>query len=266
MNLNGFKACVLRTGGTNCDLETSIALEEVGIKAEIVHMNQIANKSLLDYHLIVFPGGFSYGDYVRAGAVWGKKVLARLRMELKRFIEEGRLVLGICNGFQVLVEAGILPGDGVSETPSAALANNSSARYECRWIWLRVENNETPFTMMMEKGEVLRIPVGHAEGRFLTRSENDLEELKKNRQIVFRYVLPNGDYANGLYPFNPNGSMYDIAGICNRKGNVMGMMPHPERAFFGWQLLEWSKAPPERGDGRKIFESIVKYLREKRIY
>ncbi|MEM2929763.1 MAG: phosphoribosylformylglycinamidine synthase subunit PurQ, partial [Thermoproteota archaeon] len=171
MSRNRLKACVLRTGGTNCDLETRIALEEVGVETEILHMNQLETKRLSNYHLVVFPGGFSYGDYVRAGAVWGKRVLAKLRVELERFIEEGRLVLGICNGFQVLVEAGILPGDGVSETPSAALANNSSARYECRWVWLRVENNETPFTMMMKKGEVLRIPVGHAEGRFLTSSE-----------------------------------------------------------------------------------------------
>ncbi|MEM2687321.1 MAG: phosphoribosylformylglycinamidine synthase subunit PurQ, partial [Thermoproteota archaeon] len=137
MSPNGFKACVLRTGGTNCDLETSIALEEVGIKAEIIHMNRIENKSLLDYHLVVFPGGFSYGDYVRAGAVWGKKVLVKLRIELERFIEEGRLVLGICNGFQVLVEAGFLPAfDGITQYPEAALATNYPPGYHCRWIYL----------------------------------------------------------------------------------------------------------------------------------
>ncbi|MEM2642495.1 MAG: phosphoribosylformylglycinamidine synthase subunit PurQ [Thermoproteota archaeon] len=254
-----FKAIVLRTGGTNCDLETKIALEELGIKTEIIHMNKVEDKNLLDYHLIVFPGGFSYGDYVRAGAVWGKSVLARLGKTLGKFINEGRLILGICNGFQVLVEAGILPGDGINETPSVALANNSSARYECRWIWLRVENNQTPFTLTMKKGDILNIPIGHAEGRFLA-DENTLERLKNNSQIVFRYVLPNGEDANGIYPYNPNGSTYDIAGICNEKGNVMGMMPHPERAFFGWQLHEWGKVPPEKGDGRKIFESIVKYL------
>lgn len=261
MDLNRVRACVLRTGGTNCDLETQIALEELGIKTEIVHMNQLEKERLSDYHLIVFPGGFSYGDYVRAGAVWGKRVLAKLRLELEKFIEGGKLILGICNGFQVLAEAGILPGNGVSETPSIALANNSSARYECRWVWLRVENNETPFTITMRRGEVLRIPIGHAEGRFLTHSEEALEELKRNRQIVFRYVLPNGEDANGLYPYNPNGSTYDIAGICNKKGNIMGMMPHPERAFFGWQLPEWNREPPEKGGGRKVFESIVNHLK-----
>jgi len=259
MNIGKFRAIVLRTGGTNCDLETKIALEELGINTEIVHMNRMESKSLLDYHLIVFPGGFSYGDYVRAGAVWGKKVPARLGKELEKFIDGGRLILGICNGFQVLVEAGILPEDGIRETPSVALATNSSAKYECRWVWLRVENNRTPFTLAMEKGEVLKIPIGHAEGRFLT-DEKTLEKLKEGSQIVFRYVLPNGEDANGLYPYNPNGSLYDIAGICNRKGNIMGMMPHPERAFFGWQLPEWGKAPPEKGDGRKVFESIIEYL------
>jgi len=258
----GFKALVLRTGGTNCDFETKIALEEVGIKTEIVHMNRVGKINILDYHLIVFPGGFSYGDYVRAGAVWGKRLLAELKKELWKFIEEDRLILGICNGFQVLVEAGVLPGDGVNETPSVALANNSSARYECRWVWLRVENDETPFTMAMEKGEIIKIPIGHAEGRFLA-DEETLKKLEGNNQIVFKYVLPNGEDANGLYPYNPNGSIHDIAGICSRKRNIMGMMPHPERAFFGWQLPEWNTAPPEKGDGRKIFESIVKYLERK---
>jgi len=261
MNTYILKACILRTGGTNCDLETKIALEELGFKVDVVHMNQLEKKNLFDYNLIVFPGGFSYGDYVRAGAVWGKMIFAKFRRELEKFIEEGRLVLGICNGFQVLVEAGILPGNGISETPHVALANNSSARYECRWVWVRVENDKTPFTLTMKKGEVLRIPIGHAEGRFLVNSEETLENLKRNGQVVFRYVLPNGEDANGLYPYNPNGSIYDIAGICNKKGNVLGMMPHPERAFFGWQLPEWNKVPPEKGDGRKIFESIVKYLR-----
>jgi len=249
----------LRTGGTNCDLETKIALEELGIKTEVVHMNQLKKKNIFNYHLIVFPGGFSYGDYVRAGAVWGKRVLASLGRELEEFVEDGRLILGICNGFQVLVEAGILPGDGVRETPSVALANNSSAKYECRWVHLRVENNNTPFTVTMRKGEIIKIPIGHAEGRFIA-SEDTLKGLRENRQIVFRYVLPSGDDANGRYPYNPNGSIHDIAGICNKKGIVMGMMPHPERAFFGWQLLEWGRTPPSYGDGRKIFESIVSYL------
>ncbi|MGQ9478952.1 MAG: phosphoribosylformylglycinamidine synthase I [Thermoproteota archaeon] len=257
------RACVLRTGGTNCDLETKMALEEVDISTDIVHMNKLEKSRLLDYSLLVFPGGFSYGDYVRAGAVWGKSILARLRDVLEGFIEGGGLVLGICNGFQVLVESGILPGNGLSETPRVALAGNSSARYECRWVWLRVENDETPFTMGMRRGTVLKIPVGHAEGRFLVDSEKYLEELKVNRQIVFRYALPSGEPANGLYPYNPNGSMYDIAGICSKKGNVMGMMPHPERAFFGWQLPEWVAEPPEYGDGRSIFESIANYLKNR---
>ncbi|MCS7138981.1 MAG: phosphoribosylformylglycinamidine synthase I, partial [Crenarchaeota archaeon] len=177
------KALVIRTGGTNCDLETKIALEKLGIETEIVHMNKVEERNLLNYHLMIFPGGFSYGDYVRAGAVWGKRILTNLRKKLEKFIDDGRLILGICNGFQVLVEAGVLPGDGIKETPSVALANNSSARYECRWVWLRVENNKTPFTLTMEKGEILRIPVGHAEGRFITNEET-LWELESNNQIV----------------------------------------------------------------------------------
>ncbi|MGQ9597306.1 MAG: phosphoribosylformylglycinamidine synthase I [Thermoproteota archaeon] len=261
MDLDRVRTCILRTGGTNCDLETKVALEELGLRADIIHMNQLEKRRLSEYHMIILPGGFSYGDYVRAGAVWGKSVFSSLSKELEEFIDEGKLILGICNGFQVLVEAGVLPGNGVGETPMVALAGNSSARYECRWVWLRVENNDKPFTSTIEMGEVLRIPIGHAEGRFLTYHKV-LEELEANGQILLRYSLPSGEAANGAYPYNPNGSIYDIAGICNREGNVMGMMPHPERAFFGWQLPEWKTRPPEYGDGRKIFEGAVNYLKK----
>lgn len=139
MDLRKAKACILRVGGTNCDAEVKAALEDLGLRSDILHMDWLEKGKLSEYQLLVFPGGFSYGDYVRAGAVWGKKVLTKMRRDLERFVEEGRLVMGICNGFQVLVEAGMLPGDegAFSPTPKAVLANNSSARYECRWVFLR---------------------------------------------------------------------------------------------------------------------------------
>ncbi len=254
MDINKAKACILRVGGTNCDLELKIALEELGIKTEILHMKQILKRNLDDYHLLLFPGGFSYGDYVRAGAIWGKEVLIKLEKEIKKFIEQEKIIMGICNGFQVLIEAGILPD--FSDIPKAVLATNISAKYECRWIYLRVERNNTPFTKNLKLGEILRIPIGHGEGRFLT-SEEILKELIRNNCIVFRYAKPSGEFANGEYPYNPNGSIYDIAGICNIKGNVMGLMPHPERAFFGWQLPEYKEG---YGDGKKIFDGIIDYL------
>ena len=263
MDLNSAKACVLRVGGTNCDDEIKWVLEELGLHTDIIHMNQIAKRSLSAYQLLVLPGGFSYGDYVRAGAIWSREIYTKLEKELEEFIDEGKLVLGICNGFQVLVETGILPGNGISVTgiPTAVLANNMSAKYECRWIKLKVDGKQTPFSSALAKEKLLRIPIGHGEGRMLLQSEDALKDLIKNRQVIFRYASADGSLANGRYPDNPNGSTYDIAGICNKKGNVMGMMPHPERAFFGWQLPSGGYEPPKFGDGRAIFEGAVNYLK-----
>jgi phosphoribosylformylglycinamidine synthase len=258
MDIARAKACILRAGGTNCDLEVKVALEELGLKSEILHMNQV--RDLSGYHMLVFPGGFSYGDYVRAGAIWGKEIYTKLGRQLGAFVEEGRLVLGICNGFQVLVEAGLLPSNTLGGVPTAALANNSSAKYECRWIHMRVEGSATPFASAMEPGTVLNIPIGHGEGRFLLPTEGGLDELIQNRQVVFRYSAADGSPAQGRYPQNPNGATYDIAAVCNKEGNVMGMMPHPERAFFGWQMPAWGTRPKKWGDGRKVLEGAVKYL------
>lgn len=259
------KACILRVGGTNCDHETKVALEDLGLPSEIVHMNQLlkGKKNLEDYHLLVIPGGFSYGDYVRAGAIWGKKLASKIRRDLERFIDEGKAVIGICNGFQVLVESGVLPGlKGLSEYPQATLATNTSAKYECRWIYLKHHKSSCKLLSKLEEGMVLRIPIGHGEGRFIADKEI-LDEMLDKKLIVFTYCKPDGSPANGEYPYNPNGSMLDIAGICNPKGNVMGMMPHPERAYFGWQLPDWTKSknPPQYGDGRLILESIVDYVK-----
>ncbi|MGC8935852.1 MAG: phosphoribosylformylglycinamidine synthase I [Candidatus Methanomethylicaceae archaeon] len=260
MELDEAKACVARVGGTNCDLEMKMVLEELGIKTEILHMKQIVRRGLSEYQILVFPGGFSYGDYVRAGAIWGKEVHAKIKSELKAFIEEEKIIMGICNGFQVMIEAGILPDGGFADVPKAALATNASAKYECRWTYLRVERGGTPFTMGLSEGEILRVPVGHGEGRFITPSDEALKELVREECVLLRYALPSGEVANGRYPYNPNGSIHDIAGICNRKGNIMGMMPHPERAFFGWQLPD--KRDAEYGDGKKIFDGIIRYLQE----
>ena len=258
MELSRAKACILRVGGTNCDLEVKVALEALGLKTDILHMNQL--KSLSKYQMLVFPGGFSYGDYVRAGAIWGKEAFTRLGAQLGSFIEEGKLVMGICNGFQVLVESGMLPGNGKGGVPTAALANNTSAKYECRWIQLRAEQSKSPFTRHLKPGGKLHIPIGHGEGRFLLPDKKALEDLLAGGQVAFRYALPDGEPAEGRYPHNPNGSVYDIAGICNKEGNVMGMMPHPERAFFGWQQPGSEAKAKPFGDGRGIFFGAVKYI------
>lgn len=260
------KACIIRVGGTNCDFETKVALEDLGVTADIVHMNQLLKKrvTLEEYSLLVIPGGFSYGDYVRAGAIWGKKLAFKMRKDLERFIDEGKAVVGICNGFQVLVEAGVLPGlSGLSNYPEVALATNSSAKYECRWVYLKHQPSRCKLLSKVASGMVLRIPVGHGEGKFVA-SEEVLEKIVELNLVVFTYCKPDGSPANGEYPYNPNGSMLDIAGICNREGNVMGMMPHPERAYFGWQMPDWTLQgePAAYGDGRVIFESIVDYVKK----
>ncbi|RLF11272.1 MAG: phosphoribosylformylglycinamidine synthase subunit PurQ [Thermoprotei archaeon] len=259
------KACIVRVGGTNCDLETKVALEDLGLPSEIVHMNQLlkGRKKLEDYHLLVIPGGFSYGDYVRAGAIWGKKLMSKLRGDLERFIEEGKAVVGICNGFQVLVESGVLPGiNGISDYPQVTLATNSSAKYECRWVHLKCEPSACKLLSKLQVGSTLRIPIGHGEGKFMAE-EGVLQEIVEKKLVIFTYVKPDGSPAGGEYPYNPNGSLMDIAGICNPYGNVMGMMPHPERAYFGWQMPEWTReeTPQAYGDGRIILESVVDYVK-----
>uniref|UniRef100_A0A7C3IXD0 Phosphoribosylformylglycinamidine synthase subunit PurQ n=1 Tax=Candidatus Methanomethylicus mesodigestus TaxID=1867258 RepID=A0A7C3IXD0_9CREN len=262
MKLKDAKACVLRVGGTNCDWEIKWVLEEMGLHTEILHMNQAADKDLMNYQLIVFPGGFSYGDYVRAGAIWSRELITKMGKKLESYIDDGRLVLGICNGFQVLVEAGALPGDGksLSGIPSAVLANNKSSKYECRWVRMKVERTKTYFARSLKPGQIISIPVGHGEGRFLIGSEDGLESIMKNGQVVLRYAKEDGSYAEGAYPDNPNGSLMDIAAICNKEGNVMGMMPHPERAFFGWQTPYAQMRGKKYADGKAIFEGAIKYI------
>ena len=193
MKLEEIKVCVLRVEGTNCDAETKRAFQELGTKAEIVHLNELRrNGNLLDYHVLVFPGGFSYGDYVRAGAIFARRAVTKLGRVVRQFVSEERPILGICNGFQILVETGLLPGfDGIDTLPQAALGSNVPIGYHCMWIHLKHENKgRCVFTANVKKNAILRMPVAHGEGRFmLDRSGQDkqLEKLYENDQLVFRY-------------------------------------------------------------------------------
>jgi len=270
------RVCVLRTGGTNCDIEMVRAFKEFGVRVDVVQSKKLFVKNSIDqYEILVFPGGFSYGDYVRAGAIWGTELITKFGTQLKNFVDSGRLILGICNGFQVLVEAGLLPAfDGISERPQMVLATNNSARYECRWttrdefLYLKHESQgNCAFTSKISEGKRVRIPVGHSEGRVEFSKEVESEFLRRlinNDQIIFRYVREDGSYPNGEYPYSPNGSFYDIAGMCNPQGNVFGLMPHPERAIYGWQLPDFTKMSeiPRYGDGYLIFDSAVEYVEQ----
>jgi len=268
LGLGDVKVCVLRVGGTNCDRETRRAFQDLGVKADVVHLIQLLRqRNINTYHGLVIPGGFSYGDYVRAGAIWGNEIAVKLGPDLKRFMDEGKPILGICNGFQVLVEAGLLPGLKTSDlSPQAALAMNTSGKYECRWVYLRHENaGRCVFTSLIARSKVLRMPVAHAEGRFIFQKEKEHEYLRalcEGDQLVFRYCDESGEPAEGCYPVNPNGAFHDIAGVCDATGTVFGLMPHPERAYYGWQLPDWTLTgkTSEYADGKLVFESAVKYI------
>lgn len=271
MKREEIRVCVLRVPGTNCDAETKRSFVELGVRASVSHANElIRHGDILDYDVLVFPGGFSFGDYVRAGVIWAKWTVAKLGKELKTFVDEDRPILGICNGFQVLVEAGLLPAfDGISSYPEAALATNFPPGYRCKWVHIKHENNgKCAFTCKIPKGKILRVPVAHAEGRFMLAKESQaryLERLYENDQLVFRYCRKDGEYAEGSFPTNPNGSFHDIAGICSREGTVFGLMPHPERAFYWWQQPDWTrqKRMEEYGHGQLIFESLIRHLERK---
>jgi phosphoribosylformylglycinamidine synthase I len=222
------RSCVIVFPGSNCDIDMYKAVEDcMGEPVEYVFYTET---DLDRFDCILLPGGFSYGDYLRCGAMAAK---APVMDAVKKAAAEGKLVLGVCNGFQVLTESHLLPG---------ALRRNNNLRFICETVPLRVENNETPFTSQYEKGEIIQIPIAHGEGNYFC-DEETLAELKANNQIVFRYA----DY-------NPNGSLDNIAGICNKEGNVVGMMPHPERAVHEWLGSV---------DGKRMFTSILQNWREK---
>ncbi len=219
--------------GSNCDHDAyHVISKHVGQPVDFVWHR---DTDLSSYDAVIIPGGFSYGDYLRAGA------LARfspVMTSVKRFAESGRLVLGICNGFQILCEAGLLPG---------ALIRNRDLHFICEHVFVRVENSNTPFTNELEQGSVLRLPIAHAEGNYVC-DEDTLKMLKEEKRIIFRYCNEAGEVTDDA---NPNGSRDNIAGICNRGRNVLGLMPHPERACE--DLLGSS-------DGRDIFRSLAATL------
>jgi phosphoribosylformylglycinamidine synthase I len=227
----------------------------------------IKKRNLLDYDVLVFPGGFSFGDYVRSGVIFARHLSAQLGKEIEQFVDEGRPILGICNGFQILVEYGLLPGfSGVSDFPEAALTTNEPAGFKCKWVYLKHENKgKCAFTSAIPKNRTVRLPIAHGEGRWLFPKEKEQHLLKKlvdEDMLVFRYCTKEGEVADEKYPVNPNGSFFDIAGICNREGNIFGLMPHPERAMYWWQLPDWTivKGIQKYGDGKLIFQSIIDNL------
>jgi len=271
---NDIKIAVLRIEGTNCEQESYDAFKQLGTKPEFVHLKQLLNidcnkdekRDIFDYQCLMIPGGFSAGDYIRAGAILAARIKSKLQKNLQNYVKQDYPILGVCNGFQVLTELGLLPGFDtiIRSIPDACLYLNDSNRFECRPTLLKHENKGTcVFTSKIPKHDIRLIPSAHAEGKLLFSLEKQdayLNKLEKNDQIVFRYVDPEGRYAG--YPWNPNGSPDNIAGICNPQGTVFGMMPHPERTFYYHQHPNWPSTGIGKniGDGRAVFESVVDYI------
>ena len=259
------KVLILRTAGTNCDAETDIAFQLAGAETDLVHIqNLISGKTnLSDYQILAIPGGFSYGDDIAAGILLAVEMKHKLRKALEQFVTDDKLIIGICNGFQVLVRTGLLPGTengNTAITQRATLAMNTSAKFECRWVELNTQQSPCVFTQGIKSH--LYLPVAHAEGRF-TAAPDVLKELELNNQIVFRYGNTQQSSPDKTeYPYNPNGSDANIAGICDVTGRILGLMPHPERFLTKYNHPRWTREDlPEEGDGLAIFKNAVDHAK-----
>jgi phosphoribosylformylglycinamidine synthase len=252
------RVLVLRAPGTNCDQETAYAFAQAGGMADVWHVNRLLDNPQLaqDYQILCVPGGFSYGDDVAAGRILGNLFQHHLRDAMTEFKAAGKLILGICNGFQVLIKSGVLLADDAQGTP-ATLCQNDSGRYEDRWVHLAAEGDKCVFLRGVDKME---LPVAHAEGKFAARNQAELDRLSRAGQLVLRYVSPTG-LPEVAFPANPNGSQANVAGLCDETGRVLGLMPHPERNIDPTHHPQWTRRPDAGpGDGLRLFQNAVEYF------
>ncbi len=265
------RVCVLRAPGTNCDVETAHAFDVCGANAERVHLFRLLeNPQLLgDFQVLCIPGGFSYGDDIGAGVIFSQQLHGRLADAIGEFLQRDTLVLGICNGFQVLLKAGILP-NGTSkwppneETPrSTTLTWNDNGKYTALWVHLKTASPQNVFLRGIDE---IELPLAHAEGRIVVRDEAIIAEWEQNGQIAIRYSPPPGETEAGdnallPYPLNPNGSVSNIAGLSDSTGRVLGLMPHPERFLYATQHPQWTRLRLEgEGAGMQIFRNAVSHF------
>jgi phosphoribosylformylglycinamidine synthase I len=253
------KVLILRAPGTNCDEEAQHAFELAGAAADRVHINRLReNPAILhQYQMLMLPGGFSFGDDVGAGKILANQLTAFLGDELRKFRDEEKLILGVCNGFQSILKAGLLvPPD--DEGPLATLTHNTEG-YQDRWLYVKVASDRSPFL----KGiNVMHIPMAHGEGNFVCRKEWILKGLEQSGQVALRYVNAHGGSANG-FPENPNGSQGDVAGVCDFTGRVLGLMPHPERHVLPTQHPRWTREGLKKeGDGMQLFRNAVEFFKQ----
>jgi phosphoribosylformylglycinamidine synthase len=249
---------ILRAPGANCDVETQFAFEQAGAAAERIHIQRLREQPdlLQQFQVLVVPGGFTYGDDVAAGKILANQLSTSLGDALRKFRDQEKLILGICNGFQILLKAGFLvPPD--EEGPVATLAHNAQGKFEDRWVHLQATPGKCVF---LEGYERLHLPVAHGEGNFICRHEWMLKGLMQAGQVVLRYVDSEGK--PGPYPINPNGSPGDVAGVCDATGRVLGLMPHPERHILPTQHPQWTRLGlAAEGDGMRLFRNAVAYFK-----
>ncbi len=256
------KVLVLRAPGTNCDLETAHAFEMAGAETSRIHIQQLIEKPIWaeKYQILCLPGGFSYGDDIAAGRILATELQTSLSDMVERFVDEDRLILGICNGFQVLMRLGIF-FDSPPQRPDATLTWNKKGRFEDRWVHLRVASELCPFLTGIDQ---MYLPIAHAEGRLVIRDSATAAKLENAGQLVLRYTSESGSSDNSLleFPDNPNGADMNIAGLCDSSGRVFGLMPHPERHLFATHHPSWTRreTQPEHGDGLQIFKNAVSYF------
>ncbi|MBU4376939.1 MAG: phosphoribosylformylglycinamidine synthase I [Candidatus Omnitrophica bacterium] len=260
--MKNVKVAILRTAGTNCDNETAFAFLRAGAESDLIHINEFAKKRkrLSDYHILALPGGFTYGDDIASGKILANEIKYKMRADMERFISDGKLIVGICNGFQILVKMGLLPALGGRKWEMDVTLNlNDSAKFEDRWCYLKnAEKNNCVWTKGLP--QIIYLPVAHGEGKFIPKDNSVLNKLKQNHQIVLRYCAKRGGKA--VYPDNPNGSVDDIAAISDSTGRVLGMMPHPERYVVTTQHPRWTRErPTKEGDGAAIFRNGVDFVK-----
>ncbi len=258
------RTLILRTAGVNCDRETAFAFQTAGAAPESLHINQLLENPdrLGDYAILALPGGFSYGDDIAAGRIFANQMRHHLGDALRTFVEAGKPIIGICNGFQVLVKTGLLPGPfDPRGGQTATLAHNDNGRFIARWVGLAPVSRKCIWTRGLDKR--LELPIAHGEGKFVPADQGVLESLAANDQVALIYADDDGDPADGRAPANPNGSVGDIAGICDPTGLVFGLMPHPERYLTPLNHPAWTRQnpPPQTGAGLRIFQNAVEHAR-----